>query len=103
MKRPGMDIQSGRRGFLKTAALGAAALLAPRPEARAATPPRRQGGPHMKLSLAGCRERDRFVLQMCKKNGIPVAISMGGGYSRQLAQIVEAHANTFRAAQEIFF
>lgn len=57
----------------------------------------------LKLSLAGCKERDRFVLQMCRKNGIPVAVSMGGGYSRQLAQIVEAHANTFRTAQEIFF
>jgi len=28
---------------------------------------------------------------------------MGGGYSSRLADIVEAHANTYRVAQEIFF
>lgn len=55
------------------------------------------------LTPAGCRERDRFVLETCKKNGLPVAISMGGGYSESLAIIVEAHANTYRMAQEIFF
>lgn len=55
------------------------------------------------LTPAGCRERDRFVLETCKKNGLPVAISMGGGYSESLAIIVEAHANTYRIAQEIFF
>lgn len=55
------------------------------------------------LTPAGCRERDRFVLETCKKNKLPVAISMGGGYSESLAIIVEAHANTYRMAQEIFF
>ncbi len=55
------------------------------------------------LTLAGCRERDRLVLQTCQTNGVPVAISMGGGYSEKIAHIVEAHANTYRVAQEIFF
>lgn len=55
------------------------------------------------LSIAGCRERDRIVLKSCKENNIPVALSMGGGYSSQIAHIVEAHANTYRLAQEIFF
>ena len=55
------------------------------------------------LTPEGCRERDRFVLETCKKNKLPVAISMGGGYSESLAIIVEAHANTYRMAQEIFF
>ncbi len=55
------------------------------------------------LSLQGCKERDRFVLQTCKDNNIPVAVSMGGGYSVRLWDIVEAHANTFRLAQEIYF
>lgn len=57
----------------------------------------------LSLSLQGCRERDRFVLETCKKNGAPVAISMGGGYSERLAHIIEAHANTYRVAQELFF
>ncbi|MCB0528733.1 MAG: histone deacetylase [Saprospiraceae bacterium] len=55
------------------------------------------------ISRDGCRERDRYVLSFCRKHGIPVAVSMGGGYSRRIADIVEAHANTFRLAQEIFF
>ncbi|MCB0567305.1 MAG: histone deacetylase [Phaeodactylibacter sp.] len=57
----------------------------------------------LSMSLQGCRERDRFVLETCKKNGLPVAISMGGGYSERLAHIIEAHANTYRVAQELFF
>ena len=57
----------------------------------------------LKLSLKGCRERDKIVFEMCKKNGVPVAVSMGGGYSTKLTTIVEAHANTFRMAQEVFF
>lgn len=57
----------------------------------------------LSMSIQGTRERDRFVLELCKKNNIPVAVSMGGGYSQRVALIVEAHANTFRLAQEIFF
>lgn len=57
----------------------------------------------LSISRAGCRERDRLVLDFCRRNRVPVAVSMGGGYSERLADIVEAHANTFRVAQEIFF
>ncbi|NJW52245.1 histone deacetylase family protein [Salinimicrobium oceani] len=52
---------------------------------------------------AGCKERDRFVLQLCHDHKIPVEVSMGGGYSPQIKNIIDAHANTFRLAQEIFF
>ena len=55
------------------------------------------------LTMEGCKERDRFVLQTCKDANIPVMCSMGGGYSKEIRIIVEAHANTFRLAQEIFF
>lgn len=54
------------------------------------------------LSLAGCRERDRYVLQCCLDRALPVAISMGGGYSERLATIIEAHANTYRVAADLF-
>lgn len=53
-------------------------------------------------SLAGCRERDRFVFQSCYDRGLPVAVSMGGGYSERLATIIEAHANTYREALSIY-
>jgi acetoin utilization deacetylase AcuC-like enzyme len=55
------------------------------------------------LTLKGCKERDRKVLQQAKSNRIPLCASMGGGYSVRIADIVEAHANTYRLAQEIFF
>ena len=57
----------------------------------------------LSVSIAGCKERDRIVLETCKKNNIPVAISMGGGYSPRIADIVDAHANTYRLAQDIWF
>ena len=55
------------------------------------------------LTLAGSYERDRYVLQTCKDLNIPVQCSMGGGYSKDIKVIVDAHANTFRLAQDIFF
>lgn len=55
------------------------------------------------LSIQGAKERDRFVFERCKANNIPVVVSMGGGYSERVAHIVEAHANTYRMAQDIYF
>lgn len=55
------------------------------------------------LSISGCKERDRFVLQIAKTNQIPIMCSMGGGYSPDIKTIIETHANTFRLAQDIFF
>lgn len=55
------------------------------------------------MTVEGCKERDRFVLQTCKNHKIPVMCSMGGGYSPDIKVIIEAHANTFRLVQEIFF
>jgi len=50
------------------------------------------------LSQAGCQRRDEYVLGLCRQHGLPVAVSMGGGYSERLADIVDAHCNTFRVA-----
>ena len=55
------------------------------------------------MTIAGCKIRDRLVLDACKQNNIPLVVSMGGGYSEKVAHIVEAHANTYRLAQEIYF
>lgn len=55
------------------------------------------------MTLKGTKERDQFVFQTCKVNEVPVVVSMGGGYSERLAHIIEAHANTYRVAQEIYF
>lgn len=55
------------------------------------------------LTVEGCKQRDAFVLQTCFDKGIPVQCSMGGGYSPDLRTIIEAHANTYRLAQQIYF
>lgn len=55
------------------------------------------------MTKEGCKERDRFVLQSMKDASIPTVVSMGGGYSEKIADIIEAHCNTFRLAQDIFF
>jgi acetoin utilization deacetylase AcuC-like enzyme len=57
----------------------------------------------LSLSIQGCKERDRFVLDLCKRNNIPLQISMGGGYSIYLKEIIDAHSNTFELAQELYF
>ncbi|TAE75840.1 MAG: histone deacetylase [Bacteroidetes bacterium] len=51
----------------------------------------------------GCKKRDEFVLKLAKKNKIPIVVTMGGGYSPKISDIIEAHANTFRAIQNIYF
>ena len=55
------------------------------------------------MTKAGCKERDRIVMEYAYKNGIPLVISMGGGYSPQIGDIIDAHANTFRVAKETYF
>lgn len=55
------------------------------------------------LSLEGCKQRDKLVLEQAHLHGIPVVAAMGGGYSEDIKQIIEAHANTFRLAQDIYF
>ncbi len=57
----------------------------------------------LSVSREGCRKRDKYVMEICKKNKIPLVVTMGGGYSPQLSHIIEAHANTFRTATEVYF
>ncbi|MFM7719588.1 MAG: histone deacetylase, partial [Sediminibacterium sp.] len=56
----------------------------------------------LKVSLEACKQRDVFVFTQLKKNKIPVAVTLGGGYSPDIKTIVEAHCNTFRAAMDLF-
>ena len=52
----------------------------------------------LKLSMAGLRERDRFVFDSCRARNIPVAVAMSGGYASDIDAIVTIHANTIREA-----
>ena len=54
------------------------------------------------ISIKGCEARDQMVLKCCHDENIPVQCSMGGGYSKDIKIIIEAHANTYRVAQKIY-
>ncbi|MBI34275.1 MAG: histone deacetylase [Flavobacteriales bacterium] len=51
----------------------------------------------LSLTLEGCKKRDEFVFNICKENSIPVTTTMGGGYSKDIKIILDAHCNTFKA------
>lgn len=55
------------------------------------------------LTASGCKQRDELVFGYCIKNKVPVQVSMGGGYSPNIKDIVDAHCNTFKAAHALYF
>ena len=56
----------------------------------------------LSCTIQGCKKRDEIILSICKKLEIPVQVSMGGGYSPEIKTIIEAHANTYRVARNIY-
>lgn len=56
----------------------------------------------LNISSQGVRKRDQMILQECFDRKIPIQISMGGGYSPNIKDIVNAHIGTFRAAIDIY-
>jgi acetoin utilization deacetylase AcuC-like enzyme len=50
------------------------------------------------MSLDGLARRDAMVLSACREVGIPVAITIAGGYGRDIGDTVQAHVNTVRVA-----
>ena len=56
----------------------------------------------LSLSVQGCAQRDQLVLSACKQSDIGVACAMGGGYSKDINTIVQAHLNTFRIARDVW-
>ena len=54
------------------------------------------------LSLLGCKKRDELVFEFSKNISAPVVCTMGGGYSKEIKHIVEAHANTFRVGLDLY-
>jgi acetoin utilization deacetylase AcuC-like enzyme len=55
----------------------------------------------LKMTVAGLRRRDEIVLQRCRAVGVPVAISMSGGYASDIDAIVTIHANTVAVAASL--
>jgi len=56
----------------------------------------------LKVSLQGCKERDTRVFKACESRNIPIQVSMGGGYSTHIKDIVDAHVQTYKVAIDIF-
>lgn len=56
----------------------------------------------LSLTHQGLRQRDRRVMESVRDLGVPLVITSGGGYSRPIELSVEAHANTYRTAWQIF-
>jgi len=54
------------------------------------------------LTLAGIKKRDAFVLSECRRRGVPVALTLSGGYAKKFTDTVRIHANTIRAALAAF-
>jgi len=52
------------------------------------------------VSKAGLAARDELVLDACYAAGVPVAISMAGGYARNVDDTVDIHFTTVRLAME---
>lgn len=57
----------------------------------------------LSLSLEGCKQRDQLVIEQCYQNNLPIVAVMGGGYAKTIKTILEAHSNTFRLMQAIYF
>jgi acetoin utilization deacetylase AcuC-like enzyme len=53
------------------------------------------------LTMAGIAERDRLVCEFARAGGWPLCVTLGGGYSPDIEQIVEAHCETVRTAERV--
>ena len=54
------------------------------------------------LTMEGLRRRDRLVFETARNAGIPVAVTLAGGYARKVDDTIAIHVNTVRTAKEIF-
>jgi acetoin utilization deacetylase AcuC-like enzyme len=55
----------------------------------------------LSLSLLGLKTRDELVFGLAKKYKIPIAVTLAGGYARNVQDTVTIHANTAKAAASV--
>jgi acetoin utilization deacetylase AcuC-like enzyme len=55
----------------------------------------------LRLTIPGLARRDRLVFEHARRLGIPVSITLAGGYARNVDDTVQIHVNTIRSASEI--
>lgn len=52
----------------------------------------------LQVTKQGLAQRDRLVFDSCQQAGLPVAVTMAGGYARQVTDTVDIHFQTVRLA-----
>jgi acetoin utilization deacetylase AcuC-like enzyme len=55
----------------------------------------------LSVTKPGLAERDRMVLEACKDRGIPVAVTMAGGYARNVEDTVDVHFQSIKRAADL--
>jgi acetoin utilization deacetylase AcuC-like enzyme len=56
----------------------------------------------LNLSFNGLRERDKMVFNFVKKHSVPIAMALGGGYSRPIDHTINAYINTYKEVKRAF-
>src|SRR5215472_3999402 len=52
------------------------------------------------LTMEGLKQRDRIVFETALSMGVPVVVTLAGGYARNTGDTVAIHCNTAKAARE---
>jgi acetoin utilization deacetylase AcuC-like enzyme len=55
----------------------------------------------LSLTIEGLKERDALVFRTAKAGGIPVMVTLAGGYALKLEDTITIHCNTVIAAREL--
>ncbi|MGQ9910411.1 MAG: histone deacetylase family protein [Candidatus Flexifilum sp.] len=87
-------VEEGARRALAAAGADLAIYLA------GADPYHRDRLGRMAVSREGLAQRDRLIFDLCRAAGVPVAVTMAGGYAREVTEIAAIHAETVRIAAE---
>jgi acetoin utilization deacetylase AcuC-like enzyme len=56
----------------------------------------------LNLTIDGLKQRDELVYQAAKARGIPVMVTLAGGYAINVEDTVTVHCNTVAAAKEVY-
>jgi acetoin utilization deacetylase AcuC-like enzyme len=56
----------------------------------------------LSLTIDGLKKRDELVFRVAEARGIPVMVTLAGGYARNVEDTVTIHCNTVIAAKEVF-
>ena len=55
----------------------------------------------LSVSKDALAERDRMVMESCLERGVPVAVTMAGGYAREISHTVDIHLRSIMTASEL--